>query len=154
MTTKMRPLRFLLYTFMTILLAFLVALALPSDAPAWLSFFNLLVVLGIFIFTLLTYFSCIIEKDGETLLFLLGLVSIAFAVSAALWFTFPETARLEPLSTLLALDAAFLGYLSSTSGQGQLRVGMHPDGEDTLQVNLTIDFSNEDDAQESATADG
>lgn len=146
-----RPLRFLIYTLITIALAFILALAEPDNTNALVSFVVFVVPLGIFVLTVLTYLDCLVNLNAVVLLFLLVSISVSFVLSAALWFTIPDYPRLEPLSTLLALDTAFLGFITSSSGRGQLKLELRlvDDGEDerAVQINFRLMNLRSDDDQ-------
>lgn len=149
----LRPFSLLFYTLLVIVVAFGIALSefeIITHAGR-LGMFAMPIT--IFILSLLSYLNCIFNQSGAALMGLLAIVYGAFVVGAALWFAFPEQDRLEPLSTSLALNAAFLGYITSSSGRGRLKIGLQrmPDESLGIAINLNIRDTSEISAPASST---
>lgn len=139
-TPSRRPLRFVLYTVLLIILAFIVTLVEADPQPTELAIVSFLLPLGIFLLSLASYLICVYHRDGTVLLLLLVMISLAFALSAALWFANPAVPRLEPLVTLLALDAAFLGFLTTSSGRGRLSINLEAMDNNRLGITISMNM--------------
>ena len=75
-----------------------------------------------FVVTLLLYTFCVIERAYIMIFALLIVLAFSLLIVITLVFTFPENNRLNALSTLFALNLAFVGFLASMSGVGIRRI--------------------------------
>ena len=103
----------------------------------------------IVVITLIAFAACVANHDGYALFALIVVLSLGFLLSVALSFALPERARLESLTTLLGLVLAFVGFLTSASGEGLLKINFKRDETNNIHINLQLNMG-----KQSGSAEG